>query len=146
MNVSAVPGGMDRKQTAHTGSSAVSEGMTPRLRLDTGTRKRARGHQARASRPVTGSPTPNRTVSIGATAAVSLSSGSVHGASDRLPSHRHLEGGCQVPVGALVLTRTVENTIVLTKFTRRSEVEVEKMPNSGPRTPAVPGTTVPGEK
>ena len=36
--------------------------------------------------------------------------------------------------------------MVLTKFARLSAVDVEKRPNSGPRTPAVPGTTVDGEK
>ena len=51
-----------------------------------------------------------------------------------------------MPLGALALTPMPVKTIVFTKFSRRSAVEVEKSPNSGPRTPAVPATTVPGEK
>jgi hypothetical protein len=39
-----------------------------------------------------------------------------------------------------------ENAIVFTKFARRSAVDVVNRPNSGPLTPLVPGTTVPGEK
>ena len=51
-----------------------------------------------------------------------------------------------VPAGELVLTAMRENTIVLTKFARRSAVDVVKIPNSGPRTPPVPGTVPDGEK
>jgi hypothetical protein len=52
----------------------------------------------------------------------------------------------EVPAGAFVPTAMRPNTIVLTKLMRLRAVDVEKIPNSGPRTPAVPGTTVVGAK
>ena len=59
-------------------------------------------------------------------------------AGERL-QRREVERGAGRGVGA---DGDAEKTIVLTKLARVSAVDVESSPNSGPRTPAVPGTTV----